>query len=209
MGMHGPLGRRHLLALVPVLGLTALGAGFWQMLHGMGSGRFDPHAVSTPLLGKTVPDFPALPGLPGLGAGFDVAELRAQKTPVLVNFMASWCIPCVEEMAELHVLSSTLPVWGIAYKDHPARTAAFVVRNGRPYSRIASDQSGRTAIEWGVTGVPESFLVMPGGRIVWHGSSALDAETFKREILPLLASDGHTDATQKEPRGQDSQEKAP
>ncbi|WP_194149594.1 redoxin domain-containing protein [Oecophyllibacter saccharovorans] len=192
--MRGPLGRRHLLALLPVLAFLLLGSGFWRMLHGLHNGQFDPHAVMTPQLGKDVPSFPALAGIPlsgagtvqGAGTGIDAAALRGQTGPVLINFMASWCIPCVAEMSQLKAISQVLPVWGIAYKDRVPRVTAFVRRNGQPYARLAADPDGRAAVEWGVTGVPESFLVMPGGQILWHGTSALDEATFRRKILPLL-----------------------
>lgn len=188
MSARGPLGRRHLLAALPVLALAFAGVGFWRMLSGLNTGRFDPHAVSTPIIGKNIPDFPPLPALTETSgrAGFGAEALKRQTGPVLVNFMASWCIPCVEEMPVLRQISQYLPVWGIVYKDRSPRAAAFIERNGAPYTRLADDSSGRAAIDWGVTGVPENFLVLPGGKIAWHASAALDLETFQRDILPLL-----------------------
>ncbi|MDF7674248.1 redoxin domain-containing protein [Acetobacteraceae bacterium ESL0709] len=180
------LTRRHLLTALPVIGTAALGVGFWEMLKGMKSGHFDPHAVDTPIIGRDLPDFPALEGLTDLGEGFSSETLRAQTKPVLVNFMASWCVPCVLEMPFLKTVSSEATIWGIVYKDKAERAAAFIQRNGAPYQRIGQDPQGTAAIEWGVTGVPESFLVMPGGKIVWHGSAALDKDTFLYTIRPML-----------------------
>ena len=80
-----------------------------------------------------------------------------------------------------------MPIWGIAYEDKPENASAFVQRDGTPYARVASDRHGRVAIDWGVTGVPESFLVAPGGRILWHGSAALDPQIYDAEIRPRLA----------------------
>lgn len=184
------LTRRHLLTALPVIGTAALGAGFWEMLKGMKTGRFDPHAVDTPIIGRDLPEFPVLEGLKTLREGFSSEILRAQKTPVLVNFMASWCVPCVLEMPFLKQISSELAIWGIVYKDKAERASAFIERNGIPYQRIGQDPQGATAIEWGVTGVPENFLVFPGGKIIWHGSAALDNASFQHDIRPLLSRTG-------------------
>lgn len=184
--------RRGLLTALPVLGAGVLGVGFWSILRGMSSGGFDPRAVANPHVGKPVPKF-ALPGLPGFGDGFSDADLAAQTSPLLVNFFASWCIPCVEEMPHLREIARELPVWGIAYEDKPAESAAFIQRDGSPYARVASDRQGRVAIDWGVTGVPETFLLAPGGkeqggRILWHGTAVLTPQVFDAEIRPLLAA---------------------
>jgi len=178
--------RRGIITALPIVGAGVLGLGFWRILSGMRTGTFDPRAINNPQVGKPVPNF-AIPGLPGLGDGFTDAELRAQARPVLVNFFASWCIPCVQEMPGLRAISRDLPIWGVAYEDKPENASTFVKRDGTPYARVASDRHGRVAIDWGVTGVPESFLVMPGGRIVWHGSAALDPALFESEIRPHLA----------------------
>ncbi|UMM64459.1 redoxin family protein [Aristophania vespae] len=178
--------RRHLLTALPIAGSAALGFGFWEMLKGMKSGSFDPHAVSTPLLGKDIPKFQALDGLANLREGFSSDILQSQTQPILVNFMASWCVPCVLEMPFLKKISSQIIIWGVVYKDKAERAAAFIQRNGDPYQRIGQDPSGLTAINWGVTGVPESFLILPGGKIAWHDSAALDEKIFQENIHPFL-----------------------
>ncbi|GBQ25118.1 redoxin domain-containing protein [Gluconacetobacter sacchari] len=178
--------RRRLLMAAPLVVAGGAGVAFWRMLSGMRQGSFDPHDIHAPALDRPVPDF-ALPGLPP-AQGFGAADLRALKAPVLVNFFASWCIPCVAEMPQLNALKDRLPIWGIAYKDKPAEAQGFVRRAGNPYARIASDLSGMTAIDWGVSGVPESFLIGPGGIIRWHSAAALDEATARRTLLPLAAS---------------------
>ncbi|RUT25329.1 DsbE family thiol:disulfide interchange protein [Asaia sp. W19] len=176
--------RRRLLMALPVAGAGLVGAGCWKMLASMQTGQFDPRAIRLDSQARLVPDF-ALAGLSDREPGFDAAALKASPVPVLINFFASWCIPCVTEMAALRVIGRQIPIWGIAYKDRPEDTERFVTRDGSPYSRLARDQSGMTAIDWGVSGVPESFLILPGGHIAWHGAAALDEGVFEREIRPL------------------------
>lgn len=167
------------------LGVTvAAGAGFWAMLAGMGSGRFDPHDIHTPSAGRGVPDFDLPAQAPG--AGFSSSLLAAQTRPVLVNFFASWCIPCVLEAQTLSSLAAMLPIWGIAYKDAPENARGFVTHTATPYARVASDRAGLVAIDWGVSGVPESFLVAPGGVIRWHLAGPLTDDTIRTGLRPAL-----------------------
>ncbi|MBB2196123.1 MAG: redoxin domain-containing protein [Gluconacetobacter sp.] len=180
------LTRRRLLMAAPLVVAGGAGIAFWQMLSGMRQGSFDPHDIKAPALNRPVPDFTLPDQSPG--QGFGAADLRTLKVPVLVNFFASWCIPCVAEMPQLNALKDRLPIWGIAYKDKPADAQGFVHRAGNPYARIASDLSGMTAIDWGVSGVPESFLIGPGGVIRWHSAAALDEATMHDILLPLAAS---------------------
>ena len=168
------------------LGVAAAGgAGAWRMLRRMPDGRFDPHRVDAPAVGRTVPELSLPAQAPG--PGFDAAALRAQTRPVLVNFFASWCVPCLGEAENLKALSAQLPIWGIAYKDPEQQTADFVQRTGNPYARLVADHAGTAAIDWGVTGVPENFLVAPGGQIVWHRAGGLSPDAIEHELLPALS----------------------
>ncbi len=167
-------------------GLAVLGGGaFYEMLAGMSTGRFDPHDVGSPLLNQPVPDF-ALPAQ-SPGQGFTANDVRHAGQPILLNFFASWCIPCVEEAPVLAELRNALPIWGIAYEDHPDDAAGFVKRTGNPYARLGADHSGDVAIDWGVTGVPESFLIDARGTIAWHYSGPLTADIIDHELMPRLA----------------------
>jgi cytochrome c biogenesis protein CcmG, thiol:disulfide interchange protein DsbE len=181
------LSRRQALLLAP-LGLAAAGGlAFWAMLRGMGSGRFDPHAIGDPMLGRPIPDF-SLPGLVP-GGGFSAATLRdtAARTPILVNFFASWCVPCLQEADPLAALArSGVPIWGIAYKDTDTDATRFLARAGNPYLRTASDAAGRVAIDFGVYGVPESFLIDRHGRIAWHLAGPLSADTPAQGLTRAL-----------------------
>ena len=175
--------------LVPLGIAGAAGFAFYKMLDRMEQGKFDPHALDNPLVGKPFPDF-ALQGL-GKFTGFDGAALRAAAAakPVLVNFFASWCIPCAAEADVLASLAAeSLPIWGIAYKDTTAAAGKFLDRYGNPYARIADDAAGRVAIDWGLYGVPESYLIDQHGIIRWHLAGPLSDDAVTQEIRPLLRS---------------------
>jgi len=167
--MSSSLNRRRLLLLAPLAAVAAGGAAFWTMLSRMQHGTFDPHDIGNPMLGKPMPSFD-LPGT-GTSKGFSSADvLAAAKTkPVLLNFFASWCIPCAQEAEALSVLEGQgVQLWGIAYKDKPEKTRAFLDQYGDPYGRIAADSTGGTFIDFGLFGVPESFLIDATGKIAWH-----------------------------------------
>ncbi|GAC1342751.1 MAG: DsbE family thiol:disulfide interchange protein [Acetobacteraceae bacterium] len=177
---------RRVLLLAP-LGVAAVaGAGFWSILSRMKAGRFDPHDVPSQLIDRAVPDFAALPGLDP-SVGFGSADLLAGGKPVLVNFFASWCVPCIIEAPALMALSREgMPIWGIAYKDKPEAARGFLARHGDPYARIARDDPGRVAIEWGVYGVPETYLLDRNGVVRWRQAGPLTPEVVAGQLRPAL-----------------------
>jgi cytochrome c biogenesis protein CcmG/thiol:disulfide interchange protein DsbE len=179
--------RRRALLLVP-LGLAAgAGAGFLAMLRGMQTGDYDPKGVPSALLGKPPPDF-TLPALEGADRpALSAADLRAPGRPVLVNFFASWCLPCVAEHPMLVRLNRMgVPLFGVAYKDKPADALAFLQRHGNPFQRIGVDLPGRVAIDWGLYGVPETYLIDRQGLIRWRWAGPLTPEILTRDLEPLL-----------------------
>ncbi len=106
---------------------------------------------------------------------------------MLINFFASWCVPCVIEHPELMALSRAgLPIWGVAYKDTAEAAGRFIDQRGDPFQRVASDQPGRVAIDWGVYGVPESYLVDAGGVIRWRNAGPITPGIAAEQLLPLL-----------------------
>lgn len=180
---------RRLLMLAP-LGIAVVGgAAFWGMLQGEQDGSFDPRGVPSPLIGKPMPDF-TLPAQPP-GHGFTSAAVRAAGHPVLINFFASWCVPCVVEAPELMQLHKTgVPIWGIAYKDKEADASAFLARLGDPYRQLARDAPGRTAIDFGLYGVPETYFIDRAGIIRWRWAGPLTPAVVTHQLRPLLRKYG-------------------
>lgn len=175
---------RRTLLIAPLAAAALAGVGFWAMLDRMQEGSFNPRGVPTMLMDKRVPGFT----LPGLGGdGFGSLDLSAGGPPVVVNFWASWCPPCVEEHPVLMDLKQQgVRVWGIAYKDSADKSKKFLDRHGNPFARIARDDPGRVAIDWGVTGVPESFIVDGNGVVRWHMAGPLTAKMVQEQLLPAL-----------------------
>lgn len=162
------------------LALLAVVAGF--ALWGLTSGR-DPNAVPSALIGRAPPATP-LPPVPGVAApGFDPAALG--EGPVLVNVFASWCVPCrAEHPVLVDMAREGIAVHGIAYKDAPEDAATFLAELGNPYASVGLDEAGRAGIDWGITGVPETFVVADG-RIVHRAAGPLVNETA---IAPVRAA---------------------
>ena len=151
--------------------------------------RHDPHLLPSALIDRPVPDF-ALPGLYDQADGLARRDLADRVT--LVNFFASWCVPCREEHHQLLTLAHHRGVTldGIAYKDKPEASRRFLDGLGNPYRRIGVDREGTTAIDFGVYGVPETYLVDRGGRIRYRHVGPLTVEDIEQKILPLLGQLG-------------------
>lgn len=168
------------LMLAPPLVFAALAGLFiWGM------GREDPNALPSALAGRAAPEMtlPALGDLPALSA----ADLHDGQ-PKLVNFFASWCAPCRVEHPTLTALSDEgIALYGINYKDSPAQALSFLAELGNPYRALAEDRSGRAALEWGVYGVPETFVLDGQGRILHRFAGPLTARALESDIRPALA----------------------
>jgi cytochrome c biogenesis protein CcmG/thiol:disulfide interchange protein DsbE len=179
---------RRALLLIPFGVALAGGGAFYAMLDRMSDGSFDPRGVPSMLINKAVPPF-SLSGISGTGLderGFGNVDL-ASGQPVIVNFFASWCEPCIEEAPVLLQLKQTgARIYGIAYKDKPADTAAYLRRHGNPYDRLASDPPGRVAIDWGITGVPETYLIDGKGIVRWRFVGPIPPPVAENQVPALL-----------------------
>lgn len=153
--------------------------------------RLDLTTVPSALIGKPVPDFTLPPLLDG-GQGLSAADLRRGGRPVLVNVFASWCMPCREEQPMLMELARRdgVTLYAINYKDKPAAARQFLAELGNPFTRIGADRSGRVAIDWGVYGVPETYVVDGKGKIVLKHVGPLTPKAITDEILPALGGAG-------------------
>ncbi len=160
---------RRLLLLAP-LGVAAIGgAAFYTMLRGMKTGSFDPRGIPSQMIGCKLPDFTL--------EGFSSTDILAVRKPVVLNFFASWCAPCIDEAPMLIALKKAgVPLWGIAYKDKAPATDAFLVRHGNPFTHLARDAAGQVGIEWGITGVPETYVIDAEGVVRWRFSGPLSSE---------------------------------
>ena len=178
--------RRRLLFAAPLAVVAAGGVGFYTILRRMQRQTYDPHALPSPLVGHRPPPF-KLPGINNQ-PGFSNTDLAAPKQPMLVNWFASWCMPCAEEAPMINQLSKMgLPIWGIAYEDTPAAVTNYLNQYGNPFQRLANDASGLTAINWGVYGVPETYLIDRQGIVRWRWAGALTDDIVAQELDPLLA----------------------
>jgi cytochrome c biogenesis protein CcmG, thiol:disulfide interchange protein DsbE len=159
--------RRPWLMALPLLGFVALAGLFLLRLHGD-----DPSKIPSALIGRPAPKtaLPALEGLVSNGAqvpGLDPAAFKGKVS--VVNVWASWCVPCHDEAPLLTELAKDkrLQMVGINYKDTPENARRFLGRYGNPFGIVGVDGNGRAAIEWGVYGVPETFIVGRNGTIVY------------------------------------------
>jgi cytochrome c biogenesis protein CcmG/thiol:disulfide interchange protein DsbE len=145
----------------------------------------DPHLVPSALIDRPAPDF-TLPGLYDTAEGLSREDLGGRVT--LVNFFASWCAPCREEHAQLMALARRAGVTleGVAYKDKPEDARRFLDNLGNPFHRIGVDRNGTTAIDFGVYGVPETYVVDGSGQIRYRQVGPLTADDVERKILPLI-----------------------
>ena len=164
-------------ALAPVavlLALTVLFVGYAL--------RHDPHVYPAALVGHPAPKALLQP----LAGGAALPATSAVRGPILVNFFQSTCAPCVVEAPALMALKSQgVPIVGVAWKDDDDGTRSFLATYGDPFQTVLTDHGGRSSVDWGVSGVPETFAIDASGRIVAKRSGALspqDAEALAESL---------------------------
>lgn len=184
MSDDAPAGRRY-GAIVPVAVFAALAALLYLALF-----WGDPSEIPTALKGKPVPDFvmPPVDGLQNIpGLGSDDLKTGA---PTIVNVWASWCGPCRVEHPVLMELAERddVRLVGLNYKDAPQNARRFLGTLGNPFQAVGADRTGRTAIDWGVYGVPETFIVDGNGIIRFKYVGPISPADIENVILPELES---------------------
>jgi len=165
--------------MLPVIAFTAV-----VVLLAIGLTR-DPRTIPSPLIGKPVPVFD-LPPVKGRPHGLSNRDFGGDV--VLLNVFASWCVSCREEHKVLLALNRqhALPIFGLNYKDKPDEAAAWLDQMGDPYARTGADADGRVGIDWGVYGVPETFVVDREGRIAYKHIGPLTPAVVESTLLPMV-----------------------
>ncbi len=165
------------VALAPIAVLAAL-----TLLFVGYALRHDPHVYPAALVGHPAPQAPLQP----LAGGAPLPATAAVKGPILVNFFQSTCAPCVVEAPALMALKSQgVPIVGVAWKDDDDGTRSFLQTYGDPFQTVLTDHGGRSSVDWGVSGVPETFAIDASGRIIAKRSGALspqDAEALAESL---------------------------
>jgi cytochrome c biogenesis protein CcmG/thiol:disulfide interchange protein DsbE len=172
---------KRLTYLLPVAGFVVLAFFLFKSLWSP-----PPDLVPSALLNKPAPRL-ALPGLDAQSAAFTPTDLAAGHVSV-INVFASWCAPCRTEGDQLAALAKLpgVALYGMTQKDKPAATRAFLDEVGNPFARIARDDDGRASIEWGVYGVPETYVVDGKGIIRLKYVGPLSDDVLKQQVVPAI-----------------------
>jgi cytochrome c biogenesis protein CcmG/thiol:disulfide interchange protein DsbE len=178
--------RRNFLVALPLVGFLALAALFYV---GLGAG--DPSRLPSALIGKPVPptELPPVPGLEVNGKAVPgLTNATFAGSVSVVNVWASWCVPCHDEAPLLEALGKDkrIKLLGINYKDAPDNARRFLNRYGNPFAATGRDENGRTSIDWGVYGVPETFLIGRDGRIAYKLIGPITAENLRSTLMPQI-----------------------
>ena len=177
---------RRLFVAIPLLVFLGLAGLFFYRL-----GTGDPSRIPSALIGRAAPqtDLPPVDGL--LRDGAPVPGLTSKDftgAVTLVNVWASWCVPCHDEVPFLDALSKDkrIRLAGINYKDQSDNARRFIGRYGNPFAVVGTDANGRAAIEWGVYGVPETFVVGRDGRIAYKLVGPINAQSLAQQLAPAI-----------------------
>lgn len=174
--------RLNLLMILPPLVFLLFATAAYVALK-----RDNPEELPSALVGQPAPGLARAVALRGDPAP-TAADLTAPGVK-LVNFWASWCGPCRAEHPVLSALAAEgVPVIGIDYKDDPEKARGFLAELGDPYLKIGADESGRTGLDWGIYGVPETFVVDGAGNVVMRYPGPLDPQALETRLRPAMAA---------------------
>lgn len=175
--------------LIPVLAFIALGAVFAFTLKRIGSGDLDVRQIQSPLIGKRAPVF-ELPSVADPAQKVSTAMLAGK--PYLLNVWGTWCVACRDEHAALLAIASesTVPIVGLNWKDERDLAQQWLAQLGNPYTYVAFDQDGRVAIDWGVYGAPETFLVSGDGMVIDKYIGPMTEAIWRERFAPRIAALG-------------------
>jgi len=170
--------------LLPIVAFAVIAGVLFYSLHK--ARETPPDIVPSALLNRPAPRL-VLPALDAQSAAFTPADLAAGHVSV-VNVFASWCAPCRTEGAQLETLARLpgVAVYGLTQKDNPAATRAFLDEVGNPFARIARDDDGRASIEWGVYGVPETYVVDGRGIVRLKYVGPLSDDVLAQQLMPAI-----------------------
>ncbi|HLW92137.1 MAG TPA: DsbE family thiol:disulfide interchange protein [Roseiarcus sp.] len=177
--------RRLFLAILPLIVVAGLGALFFARLFAGDASR-----IPSALIGQGAPpiNLPGLDGAPGLAD----ADLRQGRVSI-VNIFGSWCLPCHAEhptlmalVADKDLAAKGVKLYGVAQKDDPENLRRFLGAKGDPYAKIGLDADGRAGVDWGVYGVPETFIVKGDGTIAYKFIGPMDADTMASVVRPEI-----------------------
>lgn len=171
--------------LLPLIIFGAMVGLFYFALVQIGQGDYNPRDVPSPLIGRPAPEFE----LPELGGSGPLSNAVFERHPVsLFNVWASWCTACRQEHPFLMQLSRNgeVPIYGLNYKDQSEDALNWLNRHGDPYLASAFDLEGRVGIDWGVYGVPETFVVDSKGVVRYKHIGPLSPESWERKVKPVI-----------------------
>lgn len=179
LAAHRAPGRRW-VSLMPLLVFAGLVA---VLAVGL---TLNPREIPSPLIGKPVPQF-ELPPVRGRTLGLAASDLKGEVS--IVNVFASWCVACKEEHPVFMQMQRErlVPIHGLNYKDRPEDAQKWLDDMGDPYTRTGADVDGRVAIEWGVYGVPETFVIDREGKITYKHIGPVTPELLEETLRPLIA----------------------
>ena len=175
---------RRLIVILPVAIFAAL-IGVMASLLTDSERNSDLSRLPSALIGQPVPAFELPAVTRGLPGGFSSADLRGRVT--VLSVFASWCVPCLAEHPQITQIAETgTPIYGLNHRDKPEDAENWLRRHGNPYTAVGADLNGRASVEWGVTGVPETFIIDASGRIAYKHVGPVTPDALNEKIMPLL-----------------------